>query len=82
MLVKQPLTPAEWQEAVDLAEVWILVNDARLYGLIADGPPVNVRRCEEILAEGKARGFRPAADCVERLLGQPVPAVEIVSGHR
>lgn len=35
MKPKDPRTPREWQEAVDLAEFWILLDSARQYGLAA-----------------------------------------------
>lgn len=63
----QPQTAAEWQEAVDLAEFFLCVDAARNYGLVKGGPPVDVSRCEEILAEGKRRGTTPTKGCVERL---------------
>lgn len=63
-----PQTDADWQEAVDAAEVMMLGDSARQYGLITGWPVVNIERCEEILAKGKQRGFVPAADAVERLM--------------
>ncbi len=56
---REPHTDAEWHEAVDLAQLWLLVESARLYGLIAGGPVVNVRRCEQIIARGRKRGISP-----------------------
>jgi hypothetical protein len=63
-----PRTSAEWQEAVDLAEVMALIHSARAYGLIAGGPEVNVDRCLRILKRGRELGIVPAADCVERIV--------------
>jgi len=62
-----PTTDAEWQEAVDLAELWLLVDSVRLYGLVAGGPDVDVARCEEILRAGADRGITPRPDA--QLLG-------------
>jgi len=54
-----PVTPHEWQEAVDAAHLWLLIDAARQYGLVTGGPAVDVGRCEEILAAGATAGFRP-----------------------
>jgi hypothetical protein len=64
---KDPGTPAEWQEALDLAHVLLCIDSAQKYGLIAGGPRVNVDRCCRLLDEGKRYGVTPAKDCVERL---------------
>ncbi len=56
---RNPRDEKEWQEAVDSACFWLLLESARLYGLVMGGPPVNVERCEEILKEGKKRGIFP-----------------------
>lgn len=56
--MKNPETPQEWQLAVDLAEFYLLTDSAEQYGLVT-GPKVNVQRCEDILARGRERGFRP-----------------------
>jgi hypothetical protein len=65
-------TDAEWQEAVDAAEFMLLLDSSRQYGLVTGGPKVNIERCEEILREGKQRGFEPAEDVVERAFVQGV----------
>jgi len=57
--VKTPRTPAQWQQAVNGAEFFLLVESARQYGLIEGGPGVNADRCAEILRRGAARGIRP-----------------------
>lgn len=67
-MTRLPETPAEWQEAVDLAEAWLHVHAAKQYGLITGGPTVDVVRCDEIIAMGKARGITPAPDAVDRLV--------------
>jgi hypothetical protein len=64
-----PTTPAEWQEAVDAAYALLVLDCARGgYGLVKGGPKVDVARCEQLVAEGKARGYTPADDCIERML--------------
>jgi hypothetical protein len=67
-----PQTPEEWQEAVDTAHVMLLIESARQFGIVRGGPKVVVARCEEILERGKARGYTPAEDVVERLVGEGV----------
>jgi hypothetical protein len=63
---RNPRTPAEWQEAADGAQVMLLVDAARQYGLIEGGPEVDQERCVEILRLAKRRGITPREDCVER----------------
>jgi hypothetical protein len=63
-----PNTPEEWQEAVDAAHAALMLQSARAYGLVRGGPEVNVSRCDEILERGRAIGFRPNEDAVERFL--------------
>ena len=57
---KDPRTPGEWQEAVDMAELLLMIDSAKQYGLIAGGPEVDAVRCAEIVLSGKALGYRPA----------------------
>jgi hypothetical protein len=70
MEVESPKTPAEWQFAVDHAEALLTLEGARLFGLVHGGPKVNTARCQELLELGRSRGFRPAADAWERILGR------------
>ncbi len=63
---KMPITPEEWQLAVDLAEGAIAVTAARAYGIITGGPDIDCDRCEEILAEGAKRGYLPAPNAIEK----------------
>jgi hypothetical protein len=63
---RNPRTPAEWQEAADGAQMMLLVDAARQYGLIEGGPEVDQERCVEILRLAKRRGITPREDCVER----------------
>jgi hypothetical protein len=57
--MRDPKTPAEWREAVDAAEFLLALESCRMYGLLSGVPPMNVDRCEEILAYGKAHGIFP-----------------------
>jgi len=67
---QMPVTPDEWQTAVDAAKALLVLDSARLYGLVTGGPGVNVKRCEEILYAGQQQGIQPRKDCVERLVGE------------
>jgi hypothetical protein len=58
---RDPQTPEQWQEAVDLARFTLLLHNAAVYGLV-DAPPVNVPRCEEVLRQGRRLGFIPRSD--------------------
>lgn len=72
--MRNPRTDAEWQDAVDAAHACLALDSARAYGLVTAGPRVNVERCEEILAAGKARGILPSPDAIERLVSTSTEA--------
>lgn len=74
MIHREPSTPTEWQTAVDLAEVMLHLEAARVYGLVTAGPTVDVIRCVEILARGRLRGVTPIAEHTDRLLGEAAAA--------
>lgn len=61
-----PQTPEEWQESVDLANLFLHIDSAVKYGLII-APPVNVDRCADILRRGAERGVRPSREVGELL---------------
>jgi hypothetical protein len=61
---RDPITPLEWQDAVDGAQFYLHLDACRQYGLLTGGPEVNIERCEEILRRGDKLGYRPA-DAVE-----------------
>jgi len=63
-----PVTPREWQDAVDAAHACLCLDSARTYGLVVGGPKVDVDRCLLILRQGRERGFTPAVDAVERFV--------------
>ena len=63
-----PVTPQEWQSAVDAAEASLLLDAARTYGAVTGGPEVDVQRGEQLLVEGAERGFTPTVDAIERFL--------------
>ena len=55
----EPHTDAEWHAAVDAAAFWLLIEDARAYGLVTGGPTVDRDRCELLLLAGRRRGIFP-----------------------
>lgn len=63
----EPITPEEWQVAVDGANAMLVIVRARAYGFIVPeaGPKINVERCEQMLARGKALGYHPQRAVVE-----------------
>lgn len=65
---RSPRTKREWQEAVDLANFYLVLDSARQYGLIAGGPDIDVRRCEDLIVQGKHRGLEPRPDSLDRSL--------------
>lgn len=54
-----PRTLTEWQDAVNGASFFLLVDSARQYGLVTGGPKINADRCDEILRRGAQRAIRP-----------------------
>ena len=65
---REPHSRAEWQDAVNEAHVWLLVDSARKYGLVRGGPVVNLERCDSILAQGRARGILPQQNAVKKFV--------------
>ena len=66
---RDPASRREWQEAVDYSQALLAIDSARQYGLITGGPHINWHRCVDLLERGKAMGFKPRPDAVDRLLG-------------
>lgn len=66
--MKQPETPDEWQEAVNMAELWLLVHSAVAYGLVTYDGKINPERCDEILRLGRKRGVHPQKHEVDKLV--------------
>jgi hypothetical protein len=66
--VKDPKTPAEWHEAVNLAELYNRLESARAYGFIRSNLSVDVDRVDTILARGRVLGIVPNEREVEHLL--------------
>lgn len=76
--MQNPETPAEWQEAVNLADLFLSFDSARKYGLVVGGPDVDADRCDEILRAGKVRGYVPQPLEIERLMRRVV--AELAAG--
>ncbi|HWF03422.1 MAG TPA: hypothetical protein VHA06_07035 [Candidatus Angelobacter sp.] len=55
--MKNPETSAEWQEAVDAAELMLLIQSAAMYGLIETDLQIDSARCEYILQTGARAGI-------------------------
>jgi hypothetical protein len=66
--MKQPKTPQEWQEAVNLAHFWSLVHSAICYGLVTYSGKIDIERCDEILRLGRKRGVHPQKYEVDKLV--------------
>lgn len=78
-MMDDPQTPDECQQAVDLADVLLMIDSARHYGLVTGGSDVDQERCAEILRAGQARGYKPRPDALKRLaptLFNPLPPEE------
>jgi hypothetical protein len=59
---KKPFGAQQWKEAVELADFYLRLESARLYGLIETDIRPDVHRCEYILREGARRGIFPDPD--------------------
>lgn len=55
----EPKTREQWQEAVNLADMWQTLGCAREYGLIQGGPMINEMRCEQLIERGAKQGVHP-----------------------
>ncbi|HEX8118244.1 MAG TPA: hypothetical protein VF521_13295, partial [Pyrinomonadaceae bacterium] len=60
----------EWQTAVDGAYALLTLDAARQYGLVTGGQGANVERCRKILEAGRARGFVPGPERVDRFIAE------------
>jgi hypothetical protein len=68
----QPETPQEWREAVNLAELYSLVDAAVKYGLVTYTGEIDINRCDEILEQGRQRGVYPVRVEVDALMRELV----------
>jgi hypothetical protein len=70
MKPRNPRNATEWQEAADAAHAVLVIDSARMYGLVTGGPGINRERCEWILEQARRRGIRPAKDAPEKFLAE------------
>lgn len=56
---RDPATLTEWQLAVNAARACLVLESARQYGLVTDGPSVDVTRCLDLLDRGKTQLIVP-----------------------
>jgi hypothetical protein len=61
-VIRDPITPEEWQEAVDMAEFLLLLESAKMYGLISFESKISPKRCCQIIERGAAKGYTPASE--------------------
>jgi hypothetical protein len=66
--VNEPESPKDWQEALNLAELYSLVDSAVKYGLVEYTGEINVERCHDILEQGRKRGVYPVKAQVDALI--------------
>jgi hypothetical protein len=72
MKPQEPGSSEEWQEAVNLAELYSRVDAAVKYGFITFTGKIDINRCEDILEQGRRRGVFPVQAQVDQLIGQLV----------
>jgi hypothetical protein len=69
---QQPINDQQWQEAVNLAELYSRVDAAVKYGFITFTGQIDINRCEAILEQGRRRGVYPVQVQVDELIQQLV----------
>lgn len=60
--MKDPQTKEEWKEAANAAQFLLLLDSARMYGLVNTSIQVNSDRCVLVLQEAKRKGITPDSD--------------------
>lgn len=69
----EPLTPRDWQDAVNAADHAIQLHAARFYGLVTFldcWVDINIDRCREMLERGAAQGIVPRPDMLDRFIAE------------
>lgn len=61
---RQPITPEEWQFAVDSANALLVLRRLLDHGLIKGGPSINVDRCTDMVRRGRERGIVPGRQAI------------------
>lgn len=77
----QLVSHVELQEAVNNAYAAVMFHLALSLGLI-NGPEINVERCKEILAEGRAHRLYPQKPVVIGLIAREIDAEDPTLGLR
>lgn len=65
---RNPKNNREWQEAADLAEVYLKIDSAHQYGLIEGAPDIDIERCEKILKLAARRHIKPDPEALTKYL--------------
>jgi hypothetical protein len=78
---QQPIAHAELQEAVNNAYAAVIFHLALSLGFI-NGPAIDIERCEEVLAEGRAYGLYPQKHMVIGLIASEVDSEDPTMGRR
>lgn len=60
--MKDPQSDEEWKEAANAAQFLLLLDSARMYGLVKTDIQVDSDRCALILEEAKRKGIMPDSD--------------------
>ena len=63
--MKKPKTPEQWQKAVNIASVMVVIAEAQLFGLLTGKLKVDLGGCEKLLTEGKKLGYLPRAETLD-----------------
>lgn len=67
----RPVTTAQWQDAVNAAEILLLIETGRLFGLIASGNEIDVQACLGIIEDGrKQEGVTPQIQSMQLELAE------------
>lgn len=64
--MKHPKKPGEWQECMNAAQAAMTLDAARRYGFISEDGTVDLVRCLDLLAQGKALDYVPRTVAIEQ----------------
>lgn len=56
---RRPKSRSEWQAAIDVANLLMLIDHGRTWGLIDDAGKINLQLCEDFLARGNELSLQP-----------------------
>lgn len=66
--------PDELRTVAILAEVYLRIESARLYGLIDGGPEIDVERCEELIGMAHDAGHEWSEDEIDAAIPEVLGA--------